>query len=129
MCLGPDGKISEQGTFADLNDAGGYVSLFSLPRADRTYVHNDGDVVVDHYNDHDSIAVPHTKEIDSGLSLSSSETRCSREGEPDSSRRTGDVQIYFYYVKSVGWWVTLVFVVAIVGFVFCVSFPSKCDSS
>lgn len=63
--------------------------------------------------------------MDSGASLTSSETACAGDGEDGTSRRTGDVQIYIYYVKSVGWWATLIFVAAIVGFVFCISFPSE----
>lgn len=135
VCLGPKGEISAQGTFADLNDTGGYVSSFSLPRADWTYVPNDGggddydddDDITSPDDDHDDMATAAPpKEIDYGASFSSSETITStRDGEAKTSRQTSDVQIYLYYVKSVGWWASLVFVFAIVGFVFSMSFPSK----
>ena len=63
------------------------------------------------------------------LTTSSSETSLARVDVADSvdkaSRQTGDVQIYLYYVRSVGWWASLLFVVAIIGFVFSMSFPSK----
>ena len=67
------------------------------------------------------------KESHSDGSVSSSDDETPRENEDDLSRRTGDVQIYLYYVKSVGIWATLLFVAAIAGFVFCISFPSKCS--
>ena len=47
------------------------------------------------------------------------------ELEAEASRQTGDMTMYVYYARSVGWFPVLVFVVAIVGFVFCYSFPSK----
>ena len=42
----------------------------------------------------------------------------------DASRQTGDVAIYLYYIQSVGWIPTLIFVGAITAFTFCISFPS-----
>lgn len=128
VCLESSGKISAQGTFAKLNEEGGYVSSFSLPRADWSYVpDNDDEVVqVDLDKEQEGVAITQAKESDSGASLTSSETACPRDGEDGTSRRTGDVQIYIYYVKSVGWWASLIFALAIIGFVFCISFPSTC---
>lgn len=122
MCFGPKGEIIEQGTFDDLNNAGGYVSSFSLPRADWTYVPDNNDIV-----NQDGTATPPSKELGSSdVSIHQlSETAYSADAEAESSRQTGDVQIYLYYVKSVGWLATIIFVVAIIGFVFCVSFPSE----
>jgi hypothetical protein len=127
VCLDPKGSISAHGTFADLNNAGGYVSSFSLPRADWTYVPNDESddtdvVAID--PERKDLAAAHDKEVDRGTSFSSSETITHKQ-EADTGRQTGDMQIYLYYVKSVGWWASLIFVLAIVGFVFCISFPSK----
>ncbi|KAK4238509.1 hypothetical protein C8A03DRAFT_43740 [Achaetomium macrosporum] len=127
VCLAPDGTITAQGTFAALNAAGGYVSSFSLRSADWTYVQNQDDsddCIVQVYASDSEALIP--KEVDSGGSLLSSETACAPRNsiEADTGRRTGDVQIYLYYVKSVGWLASLIFVVAIVGFVFCLSFPS-----
>ena len=124
ISLGPKGETVEQGAFADLNISGGYVSSFHLPRADWTYrppMEKMDDEVTD---------VPSRRSEDGRASISSqasSNTACSvkEETEADASRRTGDVQIYLYYVRSVGWVPTLLFTIAIVGFVFCVSFPSK----
>ena len=128
MCLDTKGEITAQGTFAELNSAGGYVSSFSLPRADWTYTRESDDEIIQIDLDKSPVGMPiiQSRESGSGVSLTSSETACPREGEEEdgTSRRTGDVQVYMYYVKSVGWFATLVFVFSIIGFVFCTSFPS-----
>jgi len=127
VCLSPNGSIDAQGTFASLNNAGGYVSSFNLPQADWTYTPENDDQILEVVFDkeQEGVATTQPKDSDSGASLTSSETACPSDGGDGTSRRTGDVQIYLYYVKSVGWWASLIFVAAIVGFVFCISFPSK----
>ena len=160
VCLGAKGEITARGSFAELNDAGGYVSSFSLPRADWTRPASGGGVasgsgsgssgsssgsgdsddsgrVVDEIapseigDDHKGVVtasadVVRRKGINCDHSMSSSETVYTHNGgDPDTSRQTGDVKIYLYYVKSVGWVASLIFVAAIIGFVFCTSFPSK----
>jgi ATP-binding cassette subfamily C (CFTR/MRP) protein 1 len=133
VCLSPKGSITAQGTFDDLNNAGGYVSSFSLPRADWAYVPSDGsdddEDITNIENEREDITAAHLKEIHSGTSFTSTDTTIDHHKETDTSRQTGDIQIYLYYVKSVGWWPSLIFVTAIVGFVFCMSFPSKWISS
>jgi hypothetical protein len=47
------------------------------------------------------------------------------EIQAEANRRTGDVAIYRYYVSSVGWIPTIIFVVSITIFIFGISFPSK----
>jgi ATP-binding cassette subfamily C (CFTR/MRP) protein 1 len=44
--------------------------------------------------------------------------------EDDASRRTGDSAIYLYYVRSIGWLPTMVFVAAITAYIVCQSFPT-----
>lgn len=44
--------------------------------------------------------------------------------EAGASRRAGDVAIYMYYMRAIGWFPTLVFVLAICAYIFCSSFPS-----
>jgi hypothetical protein len=102
------------------------VSSFNLPRADWTYTPEKDDEIVQLHLDkeQEGLATTQAKDLDSSGSLTSSETACPGDGEDGTSRRTGDVQIYFYYIKSVGWWASLTFVFAIIGFVFCISFPS-----
>ncbi|KAM7200841.1 hypothetical protein V8F20_005083 [Naviculisporaceae sp. PSN 640] len=154
IVLGNNGEISGEGTFAELNNAGGYVSSFSLPRADWSAAEKQqlGDFLADDKNEKDDKS--HQKENDQDIihSLGSVEhrefagdqsvTNSSHTRLPSSqqartpghdgvgesvdraSRQTGDVQIYLYYIRSVGWWASLLFVVAMVGFVFCMSFPN-----
>jgi ATP-binding cassette subfamily C (CFTR/MRP) protein 1 len=104
ITLGGDGKVLEQGVFKDLNAEGGYVASFGLPPPDWN-----------HEPVHTNI-IFHGKE-----SVGNSPSQIT---EDDASRRTGDVAIYLYYVRAVGWIPTLVFVIAISAFVFCLSFPS-----
>jgi ABC-type multidrug transport system fused ATPase/permease subunit len=44
--------------------------------------------------------------------------------EDSASRRTGDVAIYMYYIRAIGWIPTMVFVLAICAYIFCQSFPT-----
>ncbi|AEO61238.1 ABC transporter [Thermothelomyces thermophilus ATCC 42464] len=138
VCLGSDGKIDSQGTFAQLDAAGGYVSSFCLPRADWAYTPEDEDqrpeVALEKLPP--SLTTVEDRsgvEGDSSASSTSSKTAYNNnsnnnnnnaDGGDGMSRRTGDIQIYLYYIKSVGWWATLIFVFAISGFAFCLSFPT-----
>ncbi|GAB1316857.1 hypothetical protein MFIFM68171_07067 [Madurella fahalii] len=129
--IGADGRIAEQGTFDELNNTGGYVSSLSLPKPDWTFVQvapeRRGSDTSDGGDCSDGSS--HNKELGSDAttvaSPSGSEAADGNDKDTDGmSRRTGDVQIYLYYVRSVGWWATLLFVIAITGFVFSVSFPT-----
>jgi ABC-type multidrug transport system fused ATPase/permease subunit len=47
------------------------------------------------------------------------------ESEQDNEgRRSGDVAIYMYYIRAIGWIPTMVFVLAICAYIFCQAFPS-----
>ena len=130
--IGADGRVAEQGTFVELNNADGYVTSLSLPKADWSHISPDqgGDrsnrVSEGSINTHTSdVAIPElSKEMSSDGTAVSSPDGDDKESD-GMSRRTGDVQIYLYYVRSVGWWATILFTLAISGFVFSVSFPSK----
>lgn len=110
ICLDAKGKISEQGKFDELNATGGYVSTFTLPPPDWDYRPEEEDL----FNKPQSYAyVPSNPNQREDLL------------EAEASRRTGDTSIYLYYIGSIGWWPTVVFILAITGFIFCISFPSK----
>ncbi|KAK4170055.1 hypothetical protein QBC43DRAFT_329617 [Cladorrhinum sp. PSN259] len=128
VCLNGQGEITAQGTFGDLNNAGGYVASFNLPRADWAGVPGEE---FDDITDVDTESMTtRKKESGSGTSLtSSSEPAGSGNGQaPDdlsgTGRQTGDVQTYVFYIKSVGWVAALIFVLSITLFVFSISFPS-----
>jgi ABC-type multidrug transport system fused ATPase/permease subunit len=52
------------------------------------------------------------------------ETALLEDEEDGAGRRTGDVAIYMYYIRAIGWLPTLIFVAAICAFTFCQSFPT-----
>jgi len=107
IAIGSDGKVSEQGSFKSLSGSGGYTSSFNLPLPDWDYYAVSTALDIEKPNE--GISVP---------------TVGNKEESDDSLRRTGDSAIYLYYVRSVGWIPTILFVVAISGFIFCTSFPS-----
>ncbi|TVY85161.1 ABC transporter [Lachnellula suecica] len=108
ICLQDDGRISEQGSFKSLNAKEGYVASFGLPPPNWQ-------------NEPEKRTAPVEKEIiKEFIALAVPDIA----PEDDLSRRTGDVSVYLYYINAVGWVPTLIFVVAISAFVFCMSFPS-----
>jgi len=136
ISFGPKGDITGHGSFSELNEVGGYVSSFSLPKANWNYVSDDvGDEKLrdpiaiassGHAIGHDQEEDKEIRAGSSDVSLTSSDTAVAERDEAaDMSRATGDVQIYLYYIKSVGIWSALLFAFAICGFVFSISFPSK----
>ncbi|KAK4224363.1 hypothetical protein QBC38DRAFT_18446 [Podospora fimiseda] len=128
ICLNGQGEITAQGNFDDLNNAGGYVASFNLPKPDWTGIPGEE---FDDITDVDTESMSaRKKESGSGTSLtSSSEPTGSGSGQSSddlsgTGRQTGDVQTYVYYVKSVGWVAALIFVLSITGFVFSITFPT-----
>lgn len=119
------------------------MTSFSLPPADWTYNVNDGgddddvtdvdqnsDVTVNllavHKNSDERSSAAHLTNLGSASSYTSNKsTDADQERESRGNRQTGDMQIYLYYVRSVGWGASLLFIIAIICFVFCISFPSK----
>ncbi|KAI4279834.1 MAG: hypothetical protein L6R38_004935, partial [Xanthoria sp. 2 TBL-2021] len=117
VVLNDTGHIEEQGSFAELNANGGYVSSLDLPSADwRTRNHGVSTSSLDHLlstPSQDFIpSLPPTKEIIEEA-----------EAEFEANKRTGDLSIYAFYAKSVGVFAVVTFVVAISAYVFCISFP------
>ncbi|KAF9889189.1 hypothetical protein FE257_007502 [Aspergillus nanangensis] len=105
VALDTNGRVMEQGSFQDLNSTGGYVSSFALGAPQWEFEESR----------------PSTPERDN--------IRRGPEKEPDEPMNEtpghgGDMTIYLYYARSIGWVATLVFMMAITSFVFCISFPS-----
>ncbi|KAF7117581.1 hypothetical protein CNMCM5793_006633 [Aspergillus hiratsukae] len=97
------GHVSEQGSFKALDATGGYVSSFGLGLPEWKF----------------KIDAP--SELPRPTILRSSKSEAIKE---DPRRQSGDLSIYLYYIRSIGWLPTVIFLVAISGFVFCISFPS-----
>ena len=109
VALDSDGKIVEQGSFHKLNGIGGYVASFDLPPPDWDFAPEK----------HIYESPPkYTEKIDpSNLT--------EEDIQAEANRRTGDTAIYLFYVQTVGWIPTFVFIVSITIFIFGQSFPSK----
>jgi hypothetical protein len=91
-----------------LNSEEGYVSSFGLPSPEWHY---EPEKTINSFDEKSNGGILTTVEP-------------AKAAEDDLSRRSGDVSVYLYYVNAVGWIPTLIFVVAISAFVFCMSFPS-----
>lgn len=115
IVLNEQGQIAEQGSFSELNIGSGYLSSLDLPQADWR-VRNQAILTLDHLlvaaPDDYLPVVPHSKEVVE-----------EPDAEFEANKRTGDLSIYAYYAKSVGWIAVVTFIVAISAYVFCISFP------
>ncbi|KAL6705718.1 hypothetical protein ACN47E_006507 [Coniothyrium glycines] len=109
VALGAEGTIAEQGTFEKLNVLGGYVSSFDLAPPDWDYSPEKN--VYEAPPRYTERQISSSKVVEDDL-------------QADANRRTGDVAIYLYYIRSVGWIPTLIFMVSIVIFIFGISFPT-----
>jgi ABC-type multidrug transport system fused ATPase/permease subunit len=108
VTLDKQGHICEQGDFETLNRSGGYVSGFDLPPPDWTYSPE-----------------KHLYEAPPKYSESPSSAKVTEDDiQAEANRRTGDASIYLFYVRSVGWIATMIFVVSITIFIFGQSFPT-----
>ncbi|KAJ5832236.1 hypothetical protein N7474_000547, partial [Penicillium riverlandense] len=108
VVLDKAGRIIEQGSYSALNKTGGYVSSFGLGAADWEYKNRFSEP-------------PSRTSIDSVQRVK--EAMAKRP--PKEVRNTGgDISIYMYYINAIGWFPTIVFMVAMAVFVFCISFPS-----
>jgi ABC-type multidrug transport system fused ATPase/permease subunit len=107
LVLETDGRISEQGTFTSLNKTGGYVSSFGLSSPDWEYKPK-------RFSNSPSHASVDTVQKEKEIIVE----------EPEHHDSGGDLGIYTYYINAIGWIPAIVFMVAMAGFVFCISFPS-----
>ncbi|KAE8360003.1 P-loop containing nucleoside triphosphate hydrolase protein [Aspergillus caelatus] len=105
IVLGNEGHVIEQGSFKALDLSGGYISSFALGLPEQN-----------------NAAEKPSSSAKSEIQVSSVEQ--DEDGDVESPGAGGDISIYLYYVKSIGWLPTLIFIIAITGFVFCISFPS-----
>ena len=112
VALDASGKVVEQGSFAELEKLGGYVSSFGLAAADWTRS--------------PATESPQTIFQDKELSkVVADQAEDAKEAmELDEGRATGDTAVYLYYIGSVGWVATTVFVIAITLYAFSWTFPT-----
>jgi hypothetical protein len=104
IALSKDGSIAEQGTFSALASTGGFVSSFNLPSPDWNY---------------------QPEEFTYKIAQHPTPAQTAEHIEEEASKSTGDISIYLYYIKSIGWTSILTFAACISAFIFCISFPSE----
>ncbi|KAL4809627.1 P-loop containing nucleoside triphosphate hydrolase protein [Aspergillus unguis] len=104
IVLDKHGYVSEQGTFTALDAAGGYISSFNLERADTEFKK-------------DLEQMSETSEVKVYAGSKDSDSEANYRGD-------GDLAVYLYYIRAIGWAPSIFFTVAITGFIFCLSFPT-----
>ena len=114
IALDEQGRISEQGSFQELNAENGYVAGLDLSAADWTTEASKQNKL-----DHLMASMKKTHRI----SLPAEKEAILQDDAFEANKRTGDLSIYLYYIKSVGVLSVVIFIVAISGYVFCISFP------
>lgn len=115
VVLNEEGRVAEQGSFRELNATGGYVSSFELQPAN--WVVQSSEMT----NLDQVLAMATTTKIVYPTLPPTKESI--KVTEFEANKRTGDLAIYAYYGRSVGWFAVLVFIVAMSAYVFCISFP------
>ncbi|KAK2127563.1 P-loop containing nucleoside triphosphate hydrolase protein [Fusarium oxysporum II5] len=99
----------EQGNFDKLTNDDNYVSRLAVASANWTF---------------NQATASSTSTEPSVDALVDSEVILSDEARDDAGRRTGDMAIYLYYIRAIGWIPSLIFVFAICAFIVCQSFPT-----
>ena len=107
VALGPSGEIIEQGNYKQLYYTRGYVRSLSRLQHSKSRLGSNGN----------STNEPVVEDSATRLEV--------ERAASDASRRTGDLTIYLYYFKSIGWVYTIYFLFLVIAFAFCITFPSK----
>ncbi len=108
VVLNEERRLTESGSFGDLAEQSGYISSFSLPAP------NWDSTIEAEY-------VPKSKPSRTSVQPVKKEDW----SEENVHKHRGSLGTYVFYIRAVGWIPTLIFLVTIAGFVFCISFPSK----
>ena len=111
VVLNESGRVSEQGSFRWLVASGGYVSTLDLSPPEWTIEseQKDLDKLMANASRFEPSPLPPKELVE--------------VTEFDVNKRTGDLSIYSFYARSVGWLAVVTFLIAICGYVFCISFP------
>jgi len=104
IALAPNGEVLEQGTFEHLNASQGYVRSFSVQQAKRN----------------SEISEPLGKRTLGAIIKSPL-----ADAMDEKKRQMGDMSIYAYYFRSIGWFSTFLFFVYSAMMGFFSTFPSE----
>ncbi|SPJ75456.1 related to multidrug resistance protein [Fusarium torulosum] len=113
ICLDGTGTNCVQGSFEKLTESENYVSRSSASSVDGTQLKAPG-----------TAPTPASAPLESVDVLAALDAALIDPEEVSANRRTGDVAIYMYYIRAIGWIPTMVFVLAICAYIFCQSFPT-----
>ncbi|KAH8665276.1 putative ABC multidrug transporter [Tricladium varicosporioides] len=102
IVLGEDGKLAEQGSFFELNSRKGYVQKLEITN----------------FNSRTS------KTVKGALPEEPLANPANEIPREEGDRRTGDTTVYFYYVKTMGFKRSLVFLLLLACYVVCVTYPN-----
>ena len=114
IALNKKGEVAEQGDYQEVSALGGYVSSFDLPPADWRFE-------TKHSKLDDLMSAMSTTKVVQAPPIPMKAPVSDDDFE--ANKRTGDLSIYLYYTRSVGVLAVCIFIVAICGYVFCISFP------
>lgn len=111
IVLDDKGHVAEQGSFKELTASGGHISGLDLPPADWKPKGNEASL--------DRLMSSTTR-----FTFTPRATKLPEDTmELEANQRTGDISIYVYYARSVGWYAVVAFFLAMCGYVFCYTFP------
>lgn len=114
IVLGLDGRVSEQGTFSNLKSQNGFVSqLLDRPEL----LHTTANIDMIEQNISGPIKSTAASKVLRGPST---------HDVQDLTRQIGDMSVYKYYLKSIGWKLAIVNMTACFVWALSVSFPCKC---
>lgn len=104
IVLEENGKLAQQGTFAELNSSKGYIQNLQ-------------------------IELQNNFEPDLNIEVIAPETELAPFADPvhivsrgEGDRRTGDTTIYFYYMRVIGFTPSVIFIAGLSLYVFCVTY-------
>ncbi|KAH7236581.1 P-loop containing nucleoside triphosphate hydrolase protein [Fusarium tricinctum] len=113
ICLDGTGTGSIQGSFEKLTESDNYVSRSSASALDGTQMKAPG-----------VAPTPASAPLEAADALATLDAALIESEQDSEGRRSGDVAIYMYYIRAIGWIPTMVFVLAICAYIFCQAFPS-----
>jgi ATP-binding cassette subfamily C (CFTR/MRP) protein 1 len=113
VVLGSDGSILEQGTFEDLRSQDGFISKLLLHP--ELLLSNTNTRVGDDIESKKKLTVPDNKPIRSATVNDTA----------DLTRRIGDLSVYKYYLKAIGWKIALTIASACIVSSLATTFPRK----
>ncbi|RDL30478.1 Uncharacterized protein BP5553_10356 [Venustampulla echinocandica] len=101
IVIGEDGKLIQQGSFVTLNSTKGYIQSLAIQ----------------HDDDSDTV-----KKDDAGLPPAPLANPAHEGPREEGDRRTGDMTIYLYYIRVMGIKRSLIFILALCSYVFCLTY-------